>query len=209
MIIEKYKLGSKYLGCLALVLANSNYKNNEYITDIIKSEMFDNNNIARYLEDLGLIEYIKTGRKDPWFRIRLSKKGKEIIKSLYGDNKTQHENAESLANELSEIYNNYDLGYKVVDMNKTIKNISYWLMYKENEQGISYNNIKFKALIEAYIESKDYDSRKFLNETHTLFFKPDSRFTKNWSVDNCPIEGFLAVKANKIKVKEKMDALKR
>jgi len=134
--LEQFKITPDTLGLLMYVDLNTNPT--EYISQQIKKYLFEiivisenQLNMADILEKQGLVKYIKTGKKDPWYRIRLDKKGEDILKSL--SQKPEHSLAQNCWNILSESYKQDDVDKsKIINQTKTTFYISEFLYAKDN-----------------------------------------------------------------------------
>lgn len=175
----------------------------EYVTNIIQTYIFDSlyesteYTVAEVFEKREWIKYIKTGKKDPVYRIRLSDKGEEIIKSL--SQKPPHELAEECWTILETEYKNFEIEKtKIVNKSKTTHFISEWLYCKE-EEGKPYTTKMFRALVIAYLSSFEYEKKKFVHKTLNLLFKSENVYASKFNKDSSPLYQFSILSAESVK----------
>lgn len=187
-LLEKNNIHPSLLGCLMFIKLNSSPS--EYISEMIKTRVFDfktenDKTIAEILEEEGFVKYTKTGKKDPWFRIRLSDKGDEIIKSL--SQKPEHELASECWEELSNAYKLFDIDKaKIVNKTKTTFYISEFL-YEKERQGKAYTTKMFKAVVYSYLGDFDYEKKIYVKQTLKLLFDPSNTYSAKWNIEDCPL----------------------
>ena len=185
-MIEKEGINPSTLGLLIFISLNTN---KGYIRDIIKSYMYEfttnsGKKPADILEEAGYIEYIKTG-KELWDKVRLSEKGKQIIKSI--NEKPQHELSEECWKILEDLYKKYDVDKsKIVNKSKTIYYISEFLYTKE-EEGKKYDVKMWKAVIDSYLSSFEYERKIYIPKTINLLFKSDNVYATKFNKDSSPL----------------------
>lgn len=191
-ILSKHQITPQDLGLLWYIRLNT--APTEYVTNIIQTYIFDSlyesteYTVAEVFEKREWIKYIKTGKKDPVYRIRLSDKGEEIIKSL--SQKPPHELAEECWTILEEGYLKYEMDKKkIVNKAKTTHFISEFLYEKENMQ-IPYDLKKFKALVYTYLSTIDYGEKHFVKKTLNLLFESTNSYASRWTKDECFLWGF-------------------
>ena len=194
--LEKLKITPDTLGLLMFLKLNSSPT--PYVSNIIKEYVFDfkipdstDKCFADVFEHLGWTKYIKTGKKDLWYRIRLSKEGEEILKSL--NNKPTHELAQFTLDYTKSEYLRVDAKSLVKTGDKLLHYISEWLHFKEN-----YTERMIKAVISTYINQFDYD-KTYMNNMGTLFFKPSNVYTTKWNCEDSPICNFIEKNKDNIK----------
>ncbi|MDR1019060.1 MAG: hypothetical protein LBM02_10220 [Lachnospiraceae bacterium] len=198
MLIENFEITPGIMGLLVFIQMNKSTNPNEYILNMIRKYGFElksdnGKSTVDVFEEKGWITYIKSGKKEPWYRIRLTKDGEAIIKSIW--DRPVHPLAKFT---LDYTYSEYirigadDLAQKSGE--KLLLYISDWLYYKEN-----YNERMIKAVITSYVD-KNADNKKYMNKMKTLFFKPVNLFEKNWKSEDSPI--CLYIDNNKNNIKE-------
>lgn len=199
VILEKENINPTILGCLMFIKLNSS--GNEYITEIIKSKIFEFplegefENPAKLLEDRGFIKYVKSGRKDPWYRIRLSDKGEKILKEM--NQKPQHELAEYMLDYITEEYKRVGADNLVRGGDKLLSRVSDFLYHKEG-----YTQRMIRAVVKAYVNQFEYD-RTYMNNMETLIFKPTNVYATKWIPDDSPLCKFIDKSQDKIKYEYK------
>jgi len=166
----------------------------EYITNILQTYVFDSlyenteYTVADMFEKRGWIKYIKTGKKDLVYRIRLSDKGEEIIKSL--SQKPLHGIAENCWGILEEEYKRFEIDKsKIHNKSKTTFYISEFL-YSKEEEGKMYNEKMFRALIVAYLGTFEYEKKMYVPKTLNLLFKSENVYATKFTKDASPLYQF-------------------
>lgn len=186
-LLEKLEITPDTLGLLFFISLNTSPT--EYISKIIKEYVFDfkfpNTDycFADLFEEKGWIKYVKTGKKDPHHRIRLSKDGEEILKSL--NKKPIHELAQFVMDYTKEEYSRIGANSLMRGGDKLLHYISEWLYFKEN-----YTDRMIKAVISSYVNSFEND-QKYMNNMGTLFFKPGNAYQTKWKCEDSPICNFI------------------
>lgn len=185
-ILEKYGINPSTLGLLQFVKLNTGKEG--FILNIIRSHMFefqtDNGQKPHeMLESMDLIKYIKTGRKDPWFRIRLSKKGETILREM--NQRPTHDLAEMTLEYIRQEYLRVGAENLVSGGDKMLFYISEFLYHKEK-----YTERMVRAVIKSYVESFEYD-RTYMNAMKTLFYKPGNVYATKWTPEECPLNSFI------------------
>lgn len=195
-VLEKNRITPDSLGMLMFVKLNSSPS--QYITDVIETYMYNPDLLesgimyADMLEKEGLIKYIKTGRKDPWYRVRLSEKGEQLLKDL--GKKPEHPLAQFMLDTIIHEYTLVEAQDKVKKGPKLLYYISEFLYLKE-----SYTEKMIQAVVKAYCESFDYEQRKFMNNMGTLLFKPTNVYATKWTAEDSPLCTFIDKSQEKIK----------
>ena len=200
-ILEKENINPTILGALMFIKLNSSPT--EFVTTVIKEKLFefelpDDKGFAypiKLLEERGYIKYVKTGRKDPWYRVRLSDKGEKILKEM--NQKPQHELAEFMMNYIKQEYQRVGADELIKGGDKLLGRISEFLYYKEN-----YTERMIKAVIKAYTNQFEYD-RKYMNGMDTLLFKPKNAYATKWVAEESPLCLFIEKNNDKIKYEYK------
>ena len=200
-ILSKSQITPQDLGLLWYIRLNT--APTEYITSIIQTYIFDSlyenteYTVAEIFERRDWVKYIKTGKKDPVYRIRLSDKGEEIIKSL--SQKPLHELAEECWTILETEYKNFEIEKtKIVNKSKTTHFISEWLYCKE-EEGKPYTIKMFRALTIAYLGSFEYEKKIYVPKTLNLLFKSDNVYASKFNKDSSPLYQFSILSAENVK----------
>lgn len=200
-LLKNNNITPQDLGLLSFLKLNT--APTEYITNILKTYVFDSlyesteYTIAEVFEKKGWIKYIKTGKKDPVIRIRLSDKGEEILKSL--SQKPLHLLAESCWKILEEEYKRFEIDKsKIHNKSKTTFYISEWLYCKE-EEGKRYNEKMFKALIVAYLGTFEYEKKKYVSKTLDLLFKSENVYATKFTKDASKLYQFSVLSAELVK----------
>lgn len=194
-LLEKEEITPDTLGLLMFVKLNSSPT--AYVQDMIKQYLFDfqipdtDYNLAEVFEAKGLIKYVKTGRKDPWYRIRLSEKGDKILKDL--NKKPQHELAEMMLEFIQSEYRRIGAEALVRGGDKLLNRISEFLYFKE-----AYTEKMIKAVIRAYVSQFEYE-KTYMNNMETLIFKPANVYTTKWTAEESPLCKFIDKSQDKIK----------
>ena len=195
-ILEKLEITPETLGLLLFIKLNTS--STDYVRDIIKEYLFEFTipdtefNFAQIFEQKGWIKYVKTGRKDPWHRIRLSDKGEQILKDL--NNKPKHELADFMLEYIKSEYkrigadNNYIKGG-----DKLLNYISEFLYHKA-----VYTEKMIKAVITSYVEQYQYD-KKYLSKMDNLIFKPSNAYATKWTKEDSPLCIFIDANQDKIR----------
>ena len=199
-LLEKEGINPTILGCLSFIKLNSSPT--DFVTEIIKTKLFEfeddtGQNPAKLLEDRGYIKYIKTGKKDTWYRVRLSDKGEEILKSL--TQKPLNIIAEECWTVLEEAYKLYDMDdKKVINKTKTTYFISEFL-YEKERLGKNYTTKMFQALVYDYLNSIKFDEKHFVKKTLNLLYDPSNKFATKWNIEDCPLWGWSDKNSERIK----------
>lgn len=185
-ILEKLGISPIVLGLLQFVKLNNGKEG--YIVDVIKQYIFfpdleSGQKPHEILESQDLIKYIKTGRKDPWFRVRLTKKGEDILREM--NRRPNHELAESTLEFTREEYLRVGAEKLVSGGDKLVSYISDFLYYKEK-----YTDRMIRAVIKSYVDSFEYD-QTYMNAMKTLFYKPGNVYATKWTPEECPICAFV------------------
>lgn len=198
-ILEKHEIHPSVLGLLLFV--NLNDGKDEYIIEMLRTRMFEFNledkTVYEMMLEQDLVKLIKTGRKEEVYRVRLSDKGKNIVKEAVWS-KPPHELASSALDFLEEEYNRVGAGDRVVKNDKILKNLSDFLHFKPG-----YTMRMWKAVVRAYCNQFDYD-KKYMNAMDTLLFKPSNLWQKNWNDADCPLIKFIDRNQDKIKNEYKL-----
>lgn len=197
-LLEKENINPTVLGCLMFVKLNSSPT--EFVTEVIKEKLFKFElpekeegfaYPAKLLEERGLIKYIKTGRKDPWYRIRLSEKGEQILKDL--NKKPQHHLATMMMDYIKQQYARIGADSHIRGGDKLLYRMSEFLYFKE-----AYTEQMIKAVINAYISQYEYD-KTYLNNMETLIFKPANAYATKWTAEESPLCKFIDRNQEKIR----------
>ena len=194
-LLEKLEITPDTLGLLMFIKLNTSPT--EYVSKIIKEYVFDfklmdtEYSFADVFEKKGWIKYVKTGKKDPHHRIRLSKDGEEILKSL--NQKPIHELAQFALDYTKEEYSRIGANSLIKGGDKLLHYVSEWLYFKEN-----YTDRMVKAVISAYVNQFEYDN-KYMNNMGTLFFKPTNAYATKWKCEDSPICNFIEKNKDAIK----------
>ena len=195
-LIESRSITPDTLGLLFFVKINS--QGSEYVRNILREYLIEfkvpdtDYFLYEVYEAQNLIHFIKTGRKALEYRVRLTDLGEDILKSL--SQKPLHELSEEAVNFLWSEYERVGQKEKLKNRTKTQFWISEFLYHKE-----SYNLGMIKAVIKTYVDSFEYEKRKFMLTTQNLFFKVPNAFATRWSVENCPIIEFIDKNQNEIR----------
>lgn len=193
-VLEKHAIHPTILGLLLFV--NMNDGKDEYITEMLRTRMFEykieDKSIYEIMLEQDLIKLIKTGKKAEWCRVRLSDKGKNIVKESVW-NKPPHELAEEALQFLEEEYIRVGATDKVVKTDRVLKHISEFLHFKPG-----YTIRMWKAVIRAYCNQYEYD-KTYMNAMDTLLFKSTNLWQKNWNSSDCPLIKFIDRSQHKIK----------
>ena len=200
-LLEKEQITPDTLGLLMFIKLNT--APTAYVQQIIKEYVFDfkvpdsTHSFAEIFEKKGWIKYIKTGKKDPLHRIRLSDKGEDILKSL--TQRPLNELSEECWNILVEAYKLYEMDdNKVINKSKTTYYISEFLYAKESI-GKTYTAKMFKAVVYDYLNSIRYDEKHFVKKTLNLMFETQNKWATKWTVDDCPLWGWSDRNSERIK----------
>ena len=195
-LIESKSITPDALGLLFFVKINS--QGSEYVRNILKEYLIEfkvpdtDYFLYEVYEAQNLIHFIKTGRKALEYRVRLTDLGEDILKSL--NQKPLHELSEEAVNFLWSEYERVGQKEKLKNRTKTQFWISEFLYHKE-----SYNLEMIKAVIRTYLDSFEYEKRKYILTSQNLFFKAPNAFATRWSVENCPIIEFIDKNQNEIR----------
>lgn len=194
-ILEKQGLNPSALGLLMFIKLNTT---DGYVRDVIRSSMYEfkgeesGKTPAEILEEAGYIKYIKGKKSDQdWEKVRLSELGEKILKEL--NHKPLHELANFTMLYIKQEYERVGAKKLVKGGEKIQHYISEFLHEKEN-----YNERMIKAVITAYVNSFEYDS-KYMNGMGTLFFKPTNAYATKWKPEDCPIWDFIEKNQSSIK----------
>ena len=193
-LLEKHDINPSTLGLLMFIKLNTSPT--EYVAEIIRTRVFEfetdsGKHPAEILEEAGLIKYVKTGKKDPWYRIRLSDLGEKILKDL--NNKPQHELAEFMLDYMKQEYARIGANGKIKGGEKLLTKISEFLYYKEN-----YTDRMIKAVITSFVNSFQYD-QTYMNAMDTLIFKPKNAYATKWTEEESPICRYIEKNQDDIK----------
>lgn len=194
-ILEKEKITPDTLGMLMFVKMNSSPT--DYVKEIVKEYLFEfiipdhDINYAQLFEKKGWIKYIKTGRKDPWYRIRLSDAGEKILKDL--NNKPKHELAEFMLDYIKTEYKRIGADGLVRGGDKLLHRISEFLYSKS-----AYTEKMIQAVVRSYVNQFEYD-RTYMNNMETLIFKPSNAYATKWTAEESPLCKFIDKNQEKIK----------
>lgn len=185
-ILEKEGISPPTLGVLQFIGLNKGQ--DDYILDIVKVYVFEyktdsGNTVSEILEKANLIRYIKTGRKDPWYRIRLSKKGEDILREM--TQKPLHDLAQITLDFIEEEYLRIGADKLISKGPKLLFYISEFLYNKSK-----YTEPMIKAVIRAYVGTFEYDTT-YMNAMKTLFFKPTNAYATKWDSESCPLSTFI------------------
>lgn len=185
-ILEKEGIAPPTLGVLQFIGLNTG--KDGYILDIIKAFVFEyetdsGKKAIEILEEADLIKYIKTGRKDPWYRIRLSKKGESILREM--TQKPLHDLAQITLDFLEQEYRRVGAENLISGGSKLLFYISEFLYDKQK-----YTEEMMKAVIRAYVGTFEYD-KTYMNAMKTLFFKPTNVYATKWDSESCPLSAFI------------------
>lgn len=176
-LIESRSITPDTLGLLFFVKINS--QGSEYVRNILREYLIEfkvpdtDYFLYEVYEAQNLIHFIKTGRKALEYRVRLTDLGEDILKSL--SQKPLHELSEEAVNFLWSEYERVGQKEKLKNRTKTQFWISEFLYHKE-----SYNLGMIKAVIKTYVDSFEYEKRKFMLTTQNLFFKVPNAFATRW-----------------------------
>lgn len=185
-ILEKEGINPSTLGLLHFVKLNTGKEG--YILDIIRQYLFEfatesGRKPHEILEEAGYIKYIKTGKKDPFYRVRLSDKGERILKEM--NRKPHHDLAEFMLNYIKKQYERIGADKKYISGgDKLLHYISEWLEAKEG-----YTEPMIKAVVNAYISQYEYD-KTYLNSMSNLIFKPVNAYATKFTPDDSPLWKF-------------------
>lgn len=180
-----------------MIYLKLNNGKSEFITEMLRTRGFEfelesGGTPMDILDNLGFLSYVKTGRKEPWFRARLSDLGKKTLKEL--DKEPENDLAEFFYDELSKAYLNIDLKDKLTNKTKTLYYISEFLNAKSN-----YTEKMIQAVIRAYIDSFEYERRKYIPNTLNLMFKKTNPYSTKWSKEDCPLWTWVDSNSDKLK----------
>lgn len=195
-LIESKSITPDTLGLLFFVKINS--QGSEYVRNILKEYLIEfkvpdtDYFLYEVYEAQNLIHFIKTGRKALEYRVRLTDLGEDILKSL--NQKPLHELSAEAVNFFWSEYERVGQNEKLKIRTKTQFWISEFLYHKE-----SYNLEMIKAVIRTYLDSFEYEKRKYILTSQNLFFKAPNAFATRWSVENCPIIEFIDKNQNEIR----------
>lgn len=199
-ILEKEGINPSTLGLLHFLKINTGKEG--YILDIIRQYLFEFTTESgrkphEILEEAGYIKYIKTGKKDPWFRVRLSEKGEKILKEM--TQKPPHELAEFMLNYIKKQYERIGAEERYIrGGDKLLHYISEWLEEKQ-----SYTEKMIKAVVNAYISQYEYD-KTYLNSMATLIFKPTNVYATKFKSEDSPLWTFTTLNQDLIKYHYKL-----
>lgn len=186
-ILEKEGINPSTLGLLQFIKLNNGSEG--YILNILRQYLFEFQTESgqkphEILEKAGYIKYIKTGRKEPVYRLRLSDKGENILKEMMM--KPTHELAEFMLEYTTSEYKRIGADKTYIQGGGKILNyISEFLYMKE-----SYSETMIKAVIKAYVNQFEYD-KKYLNKMANLFFKSKNAFATKFTPEDCPLWQFI------------------
>lgn len=195
IILEKENITPDTLGMLMFIKMNSSAT--DYIREVIREYLFEftipdhDINFAQLFEQKGWIKYVKTGRKDPWHRIRLSDKGEQILKDL--NNKPKHELADFMLEYIKSEYKRVGADGLVRGGDKLLNRISEFLHFKA-----VYTERMIKAVVKAYVAQFEYD-RTYMNNMETLIFKPANAYATKWTAEESPLCKFIDKSQDTIK----------
>jgi DNA-binding MarR family transcriptional regulator len=199
-ILEKESINPTVLGSLMFIKLNSSPT--EFVTQIIKEKLFEfpingeeNYYPIKVLEDRGYIKYIKTGRKDPWYRVRLSEKGEKILKEM--NQKPQHELAQYMLDYIKQEYLRVGADNLTRGGDKLLNRISEFLYLKE-----AYTDRMIRAVVKAYVNQFEFD-RTYMNNMETLIFKPTNAYATKWTAEDSPLCKFIDKNQDKVKYEYK------
>lgn len=188
-LLEKEHITPDTLGMLLFLKMNTSPT--EYVSETIKTYLFDfkvpdtDLSFSQIFEEKGWVEYTKTGKKALHYRIRLSKKGEEIIKQL--NQKPEHPLASECWDILKETYEKYQIDKsKIINKTKTTFYISEFLYEKEN-QNKAYTPKMFKAVVYDYLNSFGFDKKHFAKKTLNLIYDPSNTYASKWNLEDSPL----------------------
>lgn len=199
-LLEKESINPTVLGCLMFVKLNTSPT--EYVTEVIRTKLYEfeltdgNHAPALLLEERGYIKYIKTGRKDPWYRVRLTDLGEKILKDL--TSKPNHELAQYMMDYIKLEYERVGANKLVKGGDKLLGRISDFLYHKE-----VYTERMIRAVVKAYVSQFEYD-QKYMNGMDTLIFKPQNAYATKWIAEESPLFNFIEKNQDKIKYEYKL-----
>jgi hypothetical protein len=200
-LLEKEQITPDTLGLLMFIKLNTSPT--DYVQKIIKEYVFDFKmpdspySLAEIFEKKGWITYIKTGKKDPLHRIRLSDKGEDILKAL--TQKPLNQLSDECWSILEEAYKMYDMdSKKIINKTKTTYFISEFL-YEKESLGKNYTGKMFKAIVYDYLNSIRYDEKHFVKKTLNLLFDPQNKWASKWNKEDCPLWSWSEQNSERIK----------
>lgn len=197
-ILEKNNITPELLGLLMFIKLNSS--GDEYISQTIKEYGYEcwvgDTALMDILDKYGFVKYVKSGKKDPWYRVRLTENSEKILKDM--NQKPLHELAEFGFDYLSQEYKRIGQQEKIKNKTKSIFYLSEFLYHKEN-----YTERMLKAVLSAYVESFDYERQKYMFNTLALVFRSSNAYASKWSPEDCPLVDFINKNEQLIKNKYK------
>lgn len=185
-LLEKESINPTVLGCLWFLKLNTSPT--EYISHVIKEKLFDfedsnGQTPAQLLEERGYVKYLNSGKKAPYYRIRLSDKGEAVLKSLA--QKPEHELAQECWEILKTGYELYGIPReKIVNQTKTTFYISEFL-YEKELQGKGYTVKMFKAVVYDYLNSLMYGKEHLAKRTLKLLYDPSNQYSSKFNTEDC------------------------
>lgn len=197
-LIEKHKITPELMGLFDLLKMNSRNPS-DYVLEMVKTYFFEFTIIdtdityAQFFEKKDWCTYIKSGKKEPFYRMRLSKLGDEIWKSMHEPSNVLHPLAEFTLEFCKSEYNRVGANNMIKSGDKLLKSISSFLLFKE-----TYNKKMIKAVIRTYVDKRAEDIT-YINNMGTLFFKPSNVYTSKWSSSDSPICDFIEINKQDIK----------
>lgn len=135
-------------------------------------------------KDLEIVYFIKGRKSDErWEKLRLTKKGKDLIKKFTEEPLSNE--AEEAYLYLEKLYKHYDLKDKITYPSKTKEYIQSFL----NETG--YDLRHFKAALGKYFENNS--DKDFILSSKNLIFKPENVYSQKFKLKESPLWGFVEV----------------
>ena len=63
-------------------------------------------------------------------------------------------------------------------------------MYQKEDEGKDYTTKMFKALVNAYLDSFEYERKIYIPKTLNLLFKAENVYASKWTKDSSPLYEF-------------------
>lgn len=183
-VLEKEDIALHDLGILLFIseLPNKTIENElkEYICTTQP-------NLLELYVERGYAKLIKS-KKNIWEAIRLSKKGEEMVGSLF--KKPILPISEEFFDILNRLYTDYNIKSKIKNKKKTTFYINEWFLYKQAED-ITYTTRQFEAVLMTYLDSFEHNKLIYVKNSLALFFNPEGAYISKWHVSHCPFEDFI------------------
>lgn len=195
-ILEQEQINPSTLGLLIYISLN---RSNEYIHNIIRQYIFEfttdsGRKPVDILEEAGYIKFVQGAKSRPWENIRLSDKGKQILKEM--NEKDIHPLSQYTLDYVKKEYERIGADKKYIQGGgKLLHYISEFLYSRP----VDYTERMVRAVITCYCDSFQEEGLKYLNKMGTLFFKPANAYATKFTVEESPICKFIEVNSDKIK----------